>query len=283
MIYFSSDFHLGSTLINKYAHRPWLTAHEAAGDIIDFVNETCKPDDILIHCGDFSLQSIDNHGIDKDVPMKRDINEWCWAFLPQLVLLQGNHDEDTSHIVAKNMTIDLSPTWRNVYVSHYPSDHEKYHGPCSIIRSWTSNPTGNQIHFYQEHYSFEDIQAKNIKRPVVALCGHVHDSWLIKFDASKGVLNINVGLDVWGLKPVSSIQLVKLLEFIKTQRVQKLNQSFTWTRSNLERRMDENDRQVKNDRIARKLEKHLKKGLTPEECLRRKQAALAAKKTRVYI
>lgn len=281
MTYFSSDFHLGSTLINEYAHRPWLTAHEAAQDIINNVNKTCRSDDILIHCGDFSLQSIDHHGFQDDVPMPKSTKEWLWSFLPNVILLQGNHDvSNNDGSVAKSMIIDLSPSWRNVYVSHYPSDHEMYHGPIKLIRSGNGR-FGNAR---SEFYSFNNEQKfKAKRRPIVALCGHVHDKWLIKFDADKGVLNINVGLDVWSLKPVSSIQLVKILEFIKNQQVQKLNQSFTWTRSNLECRIQENDNKIINARVARKAEKHLKKGLTPEECLKRRLAALAAKKIRACI
>lgn len=275
MRYFSSDFHLGSAFINKYARRPWMTAREAALDVISNVNSTCRDDDVLVHCGDFSLQSTDRHGDVDDVPIPKSTREWLWSFTPSVFLLQGNHDASNGdESMAKSMTVDLSPSWRNVYVSHYPSSHDWYRGPASIAKQWLARDGYTDQH---ESYSFADKLCKGTRRPAIALCGHVHDAWLVQFDYEHGVLNVNVGLDVWSYKPVSDMQIIKILEFLKAQRIQKLDRLFTWKRADLERAMRENDRHVKNDRARRKAEKHAKKGLTPEECERRKLAAIEKK------
>ena len=275
MRYFSADFHLGSTLINKYARRPWATAHEAGLGIISNMNNVCSSDDVLVHCGDFSLQSADRHGAVVDIPIEKSVREWIWSFKPTVVLLQGNHDEiNKCECVARSMVVDLDSKWCGVYVSHYPSDHDEYRGPVSVARRWRACDGCTDQH---ESYSFAGKLSKGQRRPAVALCGHVHDTWLVKFDSDAGVLNVNVGVDVWGYKPVSAAQIVKVLDFVKSQQIRKLNRTFAWTRSDFERAVNESRRDRKADKARRREEKLKRKGISPEECERRKRDAIEKK------
>ena len=128
--YFTSDLHLGSTLINKYAHRPWTDAKSAYEALRNNIWEIVDPNDTLIHCGDFLLSGADRHGTEEDVGLDISQEEYVKSIGTRLFLLSGNHDDahngDTD---AKSLTLDLNQNWRNVYVNHFPSDHKFYHGP----------------------------------------------------------------------------------------------------------------------------------------------------------
>lgn len=43
------------------------------------------------------------------------------------------------------------------------------------------------------------------------ICGHVHDAWKIRYAYGKAGVIINVGVDVWEFKPVSSNDVLKCL------------------------------------------------------------------------
>jgi len=44
------------------------------------------------------------------------------------------------------------------------------------------------------------------------LCGHVHDAWKVRYTDVKQTLQINVGMDVWGLLPVALEHLTGMVE-----------------------------------------------------------------------
>lgn len=250
MRYFTSDLHLGSALINKYAHRPFASAEDAMLAHVIAINKTCKITDALIHVGDFMLDGADRHGKIEDKGLGHTRDYYIKKLFPRTVLLAGNHDDGHNcEADCKSMVLDLNQNYRNVYVSHFPSYHKDYHG-------LTGHDNKVQIN----------------------LCGHVHDKWLLSFDASKHVMNINVGVDVWDYKPVRDAEITKLLDFYFTHcPIHPITRSFSVTRlefENLESRISE---AIKIGREQRKAEKHAKKGLTPEECERRKIEAMKKK------
>lgn len=58
--YFTSDEHLGHANILKYCDRPFKNVEEMDEEIIKRYNELVKDDDdIVIHCGDFTLKDSD--------------------------------------------------------------------------------------------------------------------------------------------------------------------------------------------------------------------------------
>lgn len=254
--YFTSDFHLGSLNILKHANRPFSSAKEAMTSLLINVNSNLKRYDTLIHVGDFMLSGVDRHDNVEDSGLKYKIDDYLDMFEPNLILLAGNHDDGRNcETVGKSMVIDLNQNYRNVYVSHFPSYHKDYYGP------------------------FGNSQ----KAPRIALCGHVHDKWLLKYNRENHVLNVNVGVDVWNYKPVRDSEITKILDFIfDTSGPNRtyFDRSWTWARKDLEhfQACQKHDREQLRE--IRKKERHARKGLTPEECERRKQAALAAKRAR---
>ena len=255
MRYFTSDLHLGSTLINKYAHRPFPNAGDAMLAHVIAINKACTADDVLIHVGDFMLDGADRHGEVEDVGLDHSREYYLKKLFPRVTLLAGNHDDGHNcEADCKSMVLDLNQNWRNVYVNHFPSYHKDYHGPIGH---------GNKVQ--------------------VNLCGHVHDRWLLKYDASKHVLNINVGVDVWGYKPVRDAELTEFLDYFKANLWTKIaNDGSHWSNFVLTRKsFDEfklaHSAEVRVQREIRKAEKHAKKCLTPEECERRKIEAMKKK------
>jgi len=254
--YFSSDWHLNSTLICRYAHRPWQTAEDNICGILAAVKETVKPEDVLMHVGDFCLTSPDRHGTEDDIPLAISPADHMAAVDCRLVLLAGNHDDGHARFEADatSMVIDLNHKHRNVYVSHYPSCHAHWRG-----RSGTDS------------------------RIKVCLCGHVHDSWLLQFDPLHKVLNINVGVDVWDFRPVRDSQVTDLLDYFYANLYHKIApKPGVWTKLTLTRAaLDDFKRShtaaAAAAREQRKAEKHAKKGLTAEECERRKLEAMRKK------
>ena len=263
--YFTSDWHIGSSHILQYAKRPFKNPLDAYCSLKENCMHHLKDDhgNIVFHVGDFLLKNTDRH----DKKLGPDVNdsdslltyEYCMLGLSneycRFVLLAGNHDDGHScETDIKTMTIDLNQNYRNVFVSHYPSTHKYYYGPMNH---------GNQL--------FR-----------VNLCGHVHDKWLMHYDECCGVLNINVGVDVWNYRPVEDVELTEMLD--KVVRNAKhgiwLSEINCWTRADFDEANKTVEKKIVSDREKRKAERYARKGLTPEECERRKQAALKAKKNK---
>lgn len=251
--YFTSDFHLGSLNILKYANRPFSSSEDAMASLLINVNSNLARYDTLIHVGDFMLSGADRHDNVEDSGLKYKTNDYLGMFEPNLILLSGNHDDGRNcETSAKSMVIDLNQNYKNVFVSHFPSYHKHYRGP------------------------FGNLQ----KAPRIALCGHVHDKWLLKYDKQHHVLNINIGVDVWNYKPVRDSEITEILDFIfdaSGPNRTYFDRTWTWTRKDLEhfQACQKHDREQLRE--IRKKERYVKKGLTPEECERRRIEAMKAK------
>lgn len=247
--YFTSDWHLCSNNIIKYAHRPFVDALDALTLLVKNTNKTCSKTDVLFHVGDFILTSKDSHGSEDDLPLKTYPVDYILNNInARMVLLAGNHD-DGHGIEAdmKSMVVDLNQNYHNVYVNHFPSSCHEYKGPRRIHKGM----------------------------PFIALCGHVHDKWLLKYDHENNVLNINVGVDVWDYKPVRDSQITELLDFVLKFDI--FDRTWAWKRNDLNMYIEAWKHQLELGRTARKNERYAKKGLTKEECERRRIEAMKAK------
>ena len=248
--YFTSDWHLGSNLINKYANRPFASASKAAEALVANCNCMAKSkSDVVFHVGDFWLHNADRHGVEEDInTFTAGYDDYISLVDARLVLLAGNHDDGRNcEADLKSMVIDLNQNYKNVFVSHFPSYHKHYHGP------------------------FGNSQ----KAPRIALCGHVHSKWLLNYDRQRHVLNINIGVDAWNYKPVRDSEITELLDYVLREH----EFQFTWqqTHAEFDSWKKNNDKLIAELRAQRKQEKHAKKGLTPEECERRRIEAMKAK------
>lgn len=261
MRYFTSDWHLGSTLINKYAHRPFTSAQDAVNNIVANINEIVSRTDMLIHVGDFQLLGYDRHGEVDDKGLDFTLDDYLSMIKCRVFLIEGNHDSGHNcETDAKSMTLNLNQNYVNVSVAHYPSYHEFYH----YVGNGNRNSCSGRIH--------------------VHLCGHVHDKWLLNFDARHKVLNVNVGVDVWNYKPVRDSEITELLDYFRATMWTKIEPSpgkwtnFTLTRKALDEFKIAHSAEVKAQREARKQERYAKKGLTPEIREQKKQDGIKLNK-----
>lgn len=261
--YFTSDLHLGSTLINKYAHRPFTSASDALDKLTKTINSTLLPTDSLIHVGDFMLDGKDQHGKEVDVGLDFTRDQYLQMIKSRVTLLAGNHDDGHNcEADAKYMVIDLNQNYKNVLVAHYPSTHNMF----KYSAKFGPKHAGDKV-------------------PYIQLCGHVHDAWLVKYDVGNNVLNINIGPDVWDYKPVRDSEITKLLDYIFKESYYQpflygLNRTWYVSRLTLNGIIAYDQQLRKRDAENRKKERYARKGLTPEECERRKQEAMAKKKAK---
>lgn len=174
-IFFTSDLHFQSTAspgIIEWAHRPFKTVEKHDAALIRGIQERVKPDDMLIHVGDFM-----NYGKNRGREGGRaKPEEYIKRIGRQIVFLEGNHDANNHvHCIGRTLTTKVGRFV--VSVGHYPSYDERFEEVNTPIYGWL------RIH----------------------LCGHVHDAWQYKFD--KHMLNINIGVDAWHYRPVSEAEL----------------------------------------------------------------------------
>lgn len=275
--YFTSDWHLNSESIIKHAHRPFGDSEEMGKHFLNSLTDIRDEHPTVFHVGDFILSGYDRHGKDVDSDVgKLPFNYWhstATSCGVNLVMLAGNHDNGHNcEADCNSMVIDLNQHYKNVSVGHFPSNSEvkveSRSGRKTISRQqvvgykgW--NGRGNRIHIH--------------------LCGHVHDKWLMSFDAERMVLNVNVGVDVWDYKPVRDSEITKLLDYFRVTLWTKINPSYgKWTNFVLTRQAFDqfkiaHSAEAKAQRELRKAEKLAKKGLTPEECERRRIEAMKKK------
>ena len=247
--FFTSDFHLNSALINKYAARPFRCAESALNGLIENCNQCAGEDDTVIHVGDFFLKGADRHGESEDRSCGVPFKDCVSRIKAHLVLLSGNHDDGHNcDTIGRCLLINISRHWRNVTVAHHPSYCKEYDG----------------------------VYGRNGRFPHVHLCGHVHNSWLVLYDRQHNVLNVNVGVDAWNYKPVSDAELVSLLDYLK-EHADFVRSDIRMSRSEFDKFEADTNRKRREERKSRKAERHLKLGLTPEECERRKLEALKRK------
>ena len=181
--FFTSDLHLQSTEspgIIDWAHRPFKSVEKHDAALIRGIQERVKPDDLLIHVGDFM-----NYGKNRGRESGRaKPEEYIKRIGRQIVFLEGNHDPN-NHVRCIGRTLTTKVGRYIVSVGHYPSTDYRF--------EYTGTPT----------YTEDDFRFH------IHLCGHVHDAWRYVWDKShvQKFLNINVGTDVWNYRPVSEAEL----------------------------------------------------------------------------
>jgi len=177
--FFTSDLHLQSSQspgIIDWAHRPFKSVEKHDAALIRGINERVKPDDILIHVGDFL-----NYGKNRGIETGRNKPDFYVSQIhAPIIFLEGNHDAN-NHVRVIGRTLTRKIGRYIVSVGHFPSYDSRW--------EQVETPTYTDGHLWFH----------------IHLCGHVHDAWKFKF--TPPVLNINVGTDVWNYRPVSEAEL----------------------------------------------------------------------------
>lgn len=97
----------------------------------------------------------------------------------------------------------------NGTIVHIRGNHDWNSGVKTLIEDATM-VFGNEVVLVQ-HRPPEAVSPSY----TLVLCGHVHDKW--KYKIIDGVIVINVGVDVWDYKPVSTTRILKYLHKIRKE------------------------------------------------------------------
>lgn len=187
-LYLTSDAHLGHANIAIFCDRPvvlpedlnddgWWVSREAAIQcakrmdewIISRMNSRIKPEDTVIHVGDFCNKgrNVGVEGLRNKAEYYEDRLNGKWIFVT------GNHDGNNG----LKSTIDFMKMRmgrKQVFIRHHP------------------------VYDYGEIPEDTDFCA----------VGHVHEKWQYRFIEGTYIPNINVGLDAQGYYPVRLDELV---------------------------------------------------------------------------
>lgn len=192
MIWLSSDHHIFHTNVIKFCGRSYNSVEEMNEALVLNWNSVVKPEDTVYCLGDFSMAA-------------RPVETFTPRLMGKKFLVPGNHDFCHSYH-KKSRNPDNQKKWIRFYEDH----------GWSVLPEQTTLDIPGLATFNLCHHPYSDdnsspneagYQDKYAKwRPVddgrILLCGHIHEKWKTK-RSSKGTLMINVGVDVWGMAPVS--------------------------------------------------------------------------------
>lgn len=171
----TSDTHFNHKNIIKYCGRPFYNVHEMNYTIIERWNECIKPNDNVMHLGDFGFGS------------KQSLEKIFKKLNGNITLFIGNHD--------KKKIYNELPFW-NIKQG---VDDNLYICDQQVLR----------CHYpYPESMPEGEIDKFAKRRPIDIgqwlICGHIHEKWKLR-----GRM-INVGVDVWDFRPVHFDQIVEI-------------------------------------------------------------------------
>lgn len=180
--WFTSDMHFGHTNIISYCGRPFTDVDHMTAALIENWNQYVMPDDVVYVLGDAVMGQRD-----KTLPHIKSLNG-------QKYLVPGNHD-NVHPMYASKKAYDLA-------MEAYLDVFDDILDPCIDFDDFYL-----LCHFPYNVPDATDYQGRDYSawepkdEGKVLLCGHVHDAWTHQF-TPKGTLQINVGSDVWGYRPV---------------------------------------------------------------------------------
>lgn len=189
-IWYTSDHHFDHRNIIKYCDRPFRDVDHMNEMLVKNHNDNVAPDDVVYFVGDLSL------GV-RSLRFVHRLNG-------RIIFLAGNHDKCWEgngpkhekfildyhaaglHIVIPRGYMEHhylldQDRWADVHMCHFPFQGDSHDGD-----------------------RFDQWRPVNDGRPVI--CGHVHDAWKVSGR------QINVGVDVWGYKPVHSSQILDIVQ-----------------------------------------------------------------------
>jgi calcineurin-like phosphoesterase family protein len=184
-IFFTSDHHFNHNNVIAYCGRPFSSVEEMNEHLVYKWNSIVGENDTVYHLGDFSFSIT-------------AVEQYLHRLNGRKVLIPGNHDW-CHPSNKKSNTLEKGRLISELYLSH---------GWDEVKLTDTIKVAGTSFNLSHFPYDTEDTRftkylLKDKNTPL--LCGHVHQHW-----KTKGNM-INVGVDVWDYAPVSSEQIMELL------------------------------------------------------------------------
>ena len=185
MVYFTSDMHFGHENVIRFCKRPFSSVEEMNSTIIRRWNSKIKPEDTVYVLGDMCFTQFS-----AAIPIFKQLNG-------KKILIQGNHDK-----------YSVSQYEKLGFTSILLEAKIRIHGKTLRMSHYPYRPT-----FWQRlKYRFNDLRFMD-RRPQDMgewlLHGHVHEKWKIRGK------QINVGVDQWNFFPVSTSEIISLIDSVK--------------------------------------------------------------------
>ena len=182
--WFSADYHLGHKNIIKYCNRPFKSLEHMNETIIRNHNARVKPDDVLIHVGDFCFN---NTSSERGEGIRISTQEWESKLNGKIIHIKGNHDKNNgTKTIIQGMLIQFMRHY--VWCVHKPQHYNKKY----------------DINFVGHIHNNWEFKLK--------------DDYIFDKDNKIMILEsdlINVGVDVNRFMPVSFEELIKKLNRYK--------------------------------------------------------------------
>jgi calcineurin-like phosphoesterase family protein len=177
--YFSADLHTGHNNIIKYCNRPYPNVTVMDSCIFDGLKSSVPSGSTLWLLGDVAMGGKQN----------AENTSAILASMPfKVKIIGGNHDRGRYNIYRKYGLLEFE-TGKAIY------DIDGYK-----VR--------------MGHYP----ETEALDPDILCLHGHVHDSFKFQFFNSGKNVNVNVGVDVWNMKPVNLLTILEQkTEWLKEQ------------------------------------------------------------------
>lgn len=201
MNFFTSDPHFYHTNVIKYCDRPYLSVEEMNEALVNNWNSAVKSEDTVYCLGDFSMAA-------------RPVETFTPRLNGNKFLIPGNHDWCHPYH-KKSRKPENQKKWIDFYTKAgwtvlpeqitFDLEGVAIVNVCHLPYSGDSGYEETAPEYKDKYSRFRPFDDGR-----VLLHGHVHEKFLMKKSA-KGSLMINVGVDVWNYKPVSEVELAKLI------------------------------------------------------------------------
>jgi len=118
-MWFTADCHFDHANIIRYCDRPFKSVEVMNEIIIRNWNSRVKPDDVVIHNGDFCFKNNGNSA-----------KYWESQLNGKIIFIQGNHDKNnTCKTPIQNMTISMGG--KRIFIVHNP-EHVGFVTGCDL-------------------------------------------------------------------------------------------------------------------------------------------------------
>lgn len=141
MIYTISDTHFHHFNIIRLCERPFHYTQEMNEHMIKEWNDIVKPDDVVIHLGDFLLGN------------KQKLEETCNRLNGKKILVRGNHDRSHKQMIEGGFYKSYNYLWlrnKTVLLIHNPYDIQNFKTmPKIIVHGHIHNKTIEQCDYWE--------------------------------------------------------------------------------------------------------------------------------------
>ena len=191
MRYFISDTHFKHANINRLAERPFSCVEVGDAVMIDYWNETVKPEDEVYHLGDVAWNDA--------------MLMWLTHNLNgKVFVVPGNHD--SFHPMKKKYLKEVDKLEANGWTVMYPTETLTLENGQRVLLNHFPVKGSDSYEGKYSDWLFEDMPGM-----LPVLHGHVHQNRPLYSVTENGTIQINLSVERTGYKPLSEADVIKLI------------------------------------------------------------------------